>query len=103
MEQQENQVREELRAARSSYEDKSLAFQNSTSRGVVLEALMQACKAGALSGVHGRLGDLGRIDDQYDVAVTTACRSLNDIVVENDKVGEKCVAFLKFCPNPSLS
>nr|KAJ3421945.1 hypothetical protein HK105_001747 [Polyrhizophydium stewartii] len=43
----------------------------------------------------GRLGDLGVIDDMYDVAVTTACGSLDAIVVETVETGQKCIEFLK--------
>ena len=45
--------------------------------------------------IQGRLGDLGVIDEKYDVAVTTACGSLNDIVVDTVETGQKCIAFLK--------
>ena len=47
----------------------------------VLDALMKQCKAGKVNGLHGRLGDLGTIADEYDCAVTTACGVLNNIVV----------------------
>lgn len=33
-------------------------------------------------GLCGRLGDLGTIDDKYDVAVSTACGALNNIVCD---------------------
>lgn len=41
------------------------------------------------------MGDLGVIDDKYDVAITTACAALNDIVVENVSVGQKCIEHLR--------
>ncbi|KAI9330264.1 RecF/RecN/SMC [Zopfochytrium polystomum] len=44
---------------------------------------------------RGRLGDLGVIDDKYDVAVTTACGALDSIVVETVEAGQKCIAYLK--------
>ena len=44
---------------------------------------MREKKAGRLPGLCGRLGDLGTIDDKYDVAVSTACSALNNIVCED--------------------
>jgi structural maintenance of chromosome 4 len=41
------------------------------------------------------LGDLGTIHDKYDVAVTTACGALDNIVVETVEAGQKCIEFLK--------
>ena len=52
-------------------------------RGRVLEGLLREKKAGRLPGLCGRLGDLGTIDDKYDVAVSTACSALNNIVCED--------------------
>lgn len=51
-------------------------------RSKVLAGLSKAKKQGLLPGIHGRLGDLGAIDAQYDVAVSTACPQLNNIVVD---------------------
>lgn len=41
------------------------------------------------------MGDLGVIDDKYDVAVTTACSALNSIVVETVEAGQKCIDYLR--------
>ena len=43
----------------------------------------------------GRLGDLGAIDKQYDVAVSTAVGALDYIVVETASDAQKCVEFLR--------
>ena len=40
-------------------------------------------------------GDLGAIDEKYDVAISTACGALDNIVVDNMNTGQKCVEFLK--------
>jgi structural maintenance of chromosome 4 len=34
-----------------------------------------------LKGIIGRLGDLGKIDRIYDVAISTACSLLDHIIV----------------------
>ena len=38
---------------------------------------------------------MGGIDQQYDVAVSTACGPLDNIVVDSINTGQKCVEFLK--------
>ena len=47
------------------------------------------------AGVIGRLGDLGAIDEEYDVAISTACGHLDFIVVENQAGGKACIEYLK--------
>ena len=52
---------------------------------VELEKIMAAAKKGgplADAGIWGRLGDLGTIAAEYDVAISTACGMLDHIVVE---------------------
>lgn len=44
---------------------------------------------------QGRLGDLGVIDDKYDVAVTTACGALNNLVVDTVEQGQACIEHLR--------
>ena len=40
-------------------------------------------------------GDLGAIDEKYDVAISTACGALDHIVVDTMDTAIKCVEFLK--------
>lgn len=61
----------------------------------VQKVLNDAKKTGKVVGIHGRLGDLGTIDDKYDVAITTACGALNHIVVENTAVAQYCCDLLR--------
>jgi structural maintenance of chromosome 4 len=61
----------------------------------VLSALMKESAAGRIKGVHGRLGDLGIIDNKFDIAISTACSSLNFVVVDTTATGQKCVEFLR--------
>ncbi len=56
---------------------------------------MDAQKRGVLSGIHGRLGDLGTIDQLYDCAITTSCGFLDHILVETVGSAEKCIQFLR--------
>ena len=40
-------------------------------------------------------GDLGAIDKQYDVAVSTACAALDYMVVEDTTAAQRCVELLR--------
>jgi structural maintenance of chromosome 4 len=48
-----------------------------------------------LRGILGRLGDLGKIDKKYDVAISTACGFLDHILVQTVHDGEKCINYLR--------
>lgn len=48
-----------------------------------------------MSGVHGRLGDLGSINQKYDIAVSNSCPALDCIIVETLKEAEKCLNHLR--------
>lgn len=64
-------------------------------RHKIITELKKAQRDGRLKGVHGRLGDLGIIDDKYDIAVSTACGYLDFIVVDTIKIGEECINYLR--------
>lgn len=40
-------------------------------------------------------GDLGGIDQRYDVAVSTACPMLDHILVDTLETGKQCIKMLK--------
>ncbi|KAH3679832.1 hypothetical protein WICPIJ_008494 [Wickerhamomyces pijperi] len=61
----------------------------------VLSSLLRLQETGRIHGFHGRLGDLGYIDDRYDVAVTTACGRLDDMVVETVETAQQCIEYLR--------
>jgi chromosome segregation protein len=57
---------------------------------------VEAVLAANISGVHGTIGQLGRVDDQYSVALETSIGGrLAHIVVEDDYVAQQCIEFLK--------
>ncbi|GJQ08425.1 hypothetical protein GpartN1_g216.t1 [Galdieria partita] len=63
----------------------------------MIESLQTAVKEGVLSGLLGRLADLGTVDEKYDFATGAAIgASAEHLVVETAEDAEKCVAFLKF-------
>lgn len=45
--------------------------------------------------VQGRLGSLGTIPDKYDVAISTACPSLNSLVVDQVEQAQACIDYLR--------
>ena len=58
----------------------------------------QAARPGgplAGAGVLGRLGDLGTISPEFDVAVSTACGMLDYLVVETAEGGQACINYLR--------
>uniref|UniRef100_A0A8D0HIY6 Structural maintenance of chromosomes protein n=1 Tax=Sphenodon punctatus TaxID=8508 RepID=A0A8D0HIY6_SPHPU len=65
------------------------------SRGRVLDGLIQQKKTGKIPGIYGRLGDLGAIDEKYDVAISSSCGALDHIVVDTIDTAQECVNFLK--------
>lgn len=77
----------------------ALAAQQSRagSSGVVQKLLLATKRGGALNaaGVRGRLGDLGSIAPEYDVAVSTASGMLDYIVVDNADGAQTCINYLR--------
>ena len=56
---------------------------------------MRLKESGRIEGFHGRLGNLGTIDQKYDVAISTACPSLENLVVDSVEVGQQCIDYLR--------
>ncbi|XP_031641184.1 structural maintenance of chromosomes protein 4 [Contarinia nasturtii] len=92
---EENKLKIEVANLRSLIEGKSHTIQQARSNNKVLEYLMQKKIQGELPGVLGRLGDLGGIDNKYDVAISTCCGRLDNIVVDTVETAEKCINSLK--------
>jgi len=84
----------------------------STSQNKVLESLTKLRNAGRINGFHvsssdsvfcscqltalqGRLGSLGTIPDKYDVAISTACGALHNLVVDTVEQGQACIEYLR--------
>ena len=42
------------------------------------------------------MGNLGRIDDKYDVAISTACSGLDNLVCDSVEAGQACLDHLRF-------
>ncbi|KAK9449677.1 RecF/RecN/SMC [Limtongia smithiae] len=87
--------REELAILRQKTQEARTQFNSSKSQSHVLKSLMHLEETGRVSGFHGRLGNLGVIDEQFDIAISTACPSLNNLVVENVETGQECINYLR--------
>lgn len=93
--QRKEKIIETIRSLRSKESEATSRATQSRSRGKVLNALFDQKRKGKLKGVLGRLGDLGTIPSKYDVAVSTACGRLDNIVTETIDDAQACVQFLK--------
>lgn len=78
--------------AREKADEAKSGLDASASSNNVLKQLKQQNDSGRIRGIYGRLGDLGAIDAKYDVAVTTACPQLDNIVVDTTETGQKWYA-----------
>jgi structural maintenance of chromosome 4 len=92
---QEEELTAKVTEMIAKVEQNKVSLSASQQQSSVLNALMEQKRTGQIKGIHGRLGDLGRVDDKYDVAVSTACGALDYIVVESMDVAQQCVEFLK--------
>lgn len=90
-----NIMERQLTVARQKMEDAKSRVNNTESRNRVLRALNHLKDTGRLNGFHGRLGDLGVIDDKYDVAVSTGGGSLDDMVVDTVECAQQCISYIR--------
>ena len=91
----EPELRFQLSRARQKADEARASLSNSQSQGNVLNGLLRLKESGRIEGFHGRLGNLGAIDQKYDVAISTACPSLDNLVVDSVEVGQQCIDYLR--------
>ncbi|KAF2664347.1 condensin subunit Cut3 [Microthyrium microscopicum] len=91
----EPKIRSTLSDARQKADEARASLSASQTQGAVLTGLMRLKDSGRISGFHGRLGNLGAIDAKYDVAISTACPSLDNMVVDSVEVGQQCIDYLR--------
>ncbi|KAH0529351.1 hypothetical protein TsFJ059_004109 [Trichoderma semiorbis] len=92
---QEPKIRAKISSARQKADEARSSLANTQTRGNVLSALMRMKESGRIDGFHGRLGNLGTIDKKYDVAISTACPSLDNFVTETVEAGQQCIEHLR--------
>ncbi|KAL5360295.1 RecF/RecN/SMC [Aspergillus floccosus] len=91
----EPEVRAHVSSARQKADEARASLANTQNRGSVLSGLMRLRESGRIDGFHGRLGNLGTIDEKYDVAISTACPALDNMVVDTVEVGQQCIDYLR--------
>jgi structural maintenance of chromosome 4 len=92
---EEPKLRATLSDARQKADEARASLSASQTQGNVLTGLMRLKDSGRISGFHGRLGNLGAIDAKYDVAISTACPALDNLVVDSVEVGQQCIDYLR--------
>jgi len=95
LKEEEDILLNELHEVNSKLEENKQSSTESRIQNQIVTELMKAQKNRQLSGICGRLGDLGVIDEEYDVAISTACPQLDNIVVNRYDDAQKCVEFLR--------
>lgn len=61
-----------------------------------VKSVMNAAKAGKLSGIHGTVADVISVEKRYGIAVEIALGSaLQNIIVENEETAKRCIRYLK--------
>ncbi|KAG2734702.1 hypothetical protein G9P44_002708 [Scheffersomyces stipitis] len=87
--------RSQLHSFRQKVHDASSTLSSFQNKNNVLSSLMRLVKSGRIEGFYGRLGDLGVIDDMYDIAISTACPGLDSMVVETVETAQVCIDYLR--------
>ncbi|KAI1441404.1 nuclear condensin complex subunit Smc4 [Annulohypoxylon stygium] len=93
--QMEPNVRSKVSNARQKADEARSNLSQNQNRGNVLTALMRMRESGRIDGFHGRLGNLGIIDEKYDIAISTACPSLDNFVTDTVEAGQQCIEYLR--------
>lgn len=88
-------MNEDVEDCRQRFQAAQESISSVNSQSAVLKSLSNLSNSGRITGFHGRLGSLATIDPKYDIAISTACPELENLVVETVKVGEECVQYLK--------
>ncbi|GFR00649.1 structural maintenance of chromosomes protein 4 [Trichonephila clavata] len=94
-EKKESILIEELKTKRVKLDEAKSSLNASKDRNTLVKVFLEQKKKGKLTGVYGRLGDLGGIDAKYDVAISTACGALDHIVTDTITTAQECVELLK--------
>jgi len=85
----------EVTGLRAKAEEARQSLEREHTANRLIRAVYDASKKGQLRGVRGRLGDLGTINKKYDIAVSTACGSLDAIVVDTTEDAQAVIQFVR--------
>ncbi|KTW31579.1 hypothetical protein T552_00217 [Pneumocystis carinii B80] len=92
---EEKRFKEKLSQCYQKEGEARASYSNFRNHNSVLSGLMKLKESGRIDGFYGRLGSLGTIPDKYDIAISTACPSLNHMVVETVEAGQQCLEYLR--------
>ncbi|XP_055858458.1 structural maintenance of chromosomes protein 4 [Episyrphus balteatus] len=92
---EEEALQARLLSLKAEINEKVSSFQATRSNNRVLDFLMKQKNEGKIPGILGRLGDLGAIESRYDVAISTACGRLDNIIVDCVNTAQQCIEYLK--------
>ncbi|KAI6599198.1 hypothetical protein MCOR04_002480 [Pyricularia oryzae] len=92
---QEPKIRAKVSNARQKADEARSSLAQTQTQGNVLTALMRMKESGRIDGFHGRLGNLGTIEQKYDVAISTACPALDNFVTDTVEAGQQCIEYLR--------
>eukprot|EP00889_Picochlorum_renovo_P003369 jgi/Picre1/30399/NNA_005763.t1 len=84
-----------VKELRGKVEQRKADASQRASHSAAMMALTKARDNKKISGIRGRLGDLGAIDGAYDVAISTACPALDYVVVDTTSAAQRCVELLR--------
>ncbi|MCM1335429.1 MAG: chromosome segregation protein SMC [Bacteroides sp.] len=102
--------RDRLAAKRAEFEELRKSYERKRQRLEVLsdveknmvgyfssvKSVIQAAKAGRLSGIRGTVADILSVDKKYGIAIETALgNALQNIIVENEETAKRCIRYLK--------
>lgn len=93
--QKEPELRSRLSGARQKADEARASLSNTQTQGNVLTGLMRLKESGRIDGFHGRLGNLGTIHQDYDIAISTACGALDNFVTDTVEGGQQCIEYLR--------
>lgn len=91
----EPEIRSKLSGARQKADEARASLSNRQTQGNVLTGLMRLKESGRIDGFHGRLGNLGTIGQEYDIAISTACGALDNFVTDTVEGGQQCIEYLR--------
>ena len=91
----EPDVRTQVSSARQKADEARASLATSQNQSSVLKGLLRLNDSGRIEGFHGRLGNLGAIDEKFDVAISTACPALENMVVDTVESGQQCIEYLR--------
>jgi chromosome segregation protein len=75
---------------------RNIAVQETSLQNMAVKKVMEQKKQNNITGIHGTVSELGKVNSKYSLALETAAGNrLHSVVVEDDKVAAECIKYLK--------